>query len=259
MRGKFAAKPGQVESCIYPTNQVIVRQRIFEVKLVEKLSLLALQTAHHGSTSPRFALPQPNHGSGAISTDFCNKIGTKRTSGNVRPMSAFGWIVLKNSKIAWLRKSRKCSTLAISVAARLGRTGTSSGHRFCGIRCGPSPRSERDAPAAPRIFNHKRKRTFSTQSARSGHSRTDSYRLFPCPSPTDSIQCHPAKVSPEPLPAALPFPVIYCEYILGMYKLRRLILAVDMWGRVDKKVGKASLARLPVCGCHPHRPSLSRT
>ena len=36
MRGKFAAKPGQIESCIDPTNQVIVRHRIFEVKLVEK-------------------------------------------------------------------------------------------------------------------------------------------------------------------------------------------------------------------------------
>jgi hypothetical protein len=29
--GKLAAKPGQIESCIDPTNQVIVRHRIFEV------------------------------------------------------------------------------------------------------------------------------------------------------------------------------------------------------------------------------------
>jgi hypothetical protein len=42
---KFAAKPGQIESCIDPTNQVIVRHRVFEVKLVEKLNLFALQTA----------------------------------------------------------------------------------------------------------------------------------------------------------------------------------------------------------------------
>ena len=57
-----------------PPNEVIDRYRIFEVELVEKLTLLALQTAHHGSTSPRFASTQRNHGSRSVSTDFCNKI-----------------------------------------------------------------------------------------------------------------------------------------------------------------------------------------
>jgi hypothetical protein len=38
-----------------------------------------LQTAHHGSTSPRFASTQRNHGSPLISTDFCNKICHFRT------------------------------------------------------------------------------------------------------------------------------------------------------------------------------------
>jgi hypothetical protein len=37
-------KPEHIKSCIDPTNQVIVRHRIFEVKVVEKLNLLALQT-----------------------------------------------------------------------------------------------------------------------------------------------------------------------------------------------------------------------
>src|SRR5207244_12415428 len=41
-------------------------------------------------------------------------------------------IVLKNSKIAGLRKSRECSALAISTAARLRRIDTSASDRFCG-------------------------------------------------------------------------------------------------------------------------------
>jgi hypothetical protein len=47
-------------------------------------------------------------------------------------MSAPGGIVLKNSKFAGLRKSRKCSALAISAAARLCRIDTSASDRFCG-------------------------------------------------------------------------------------------------------------------------------
>src|SRR5471032_220714 len=87
MRCKLTAKPGQIESRIDPPHQVIVRHRIFEIELVEQLTLLALQTAHHGSTSPRFVSTQPNHGSPSVSTDFCNKIGTKRTSRACRTMS----------------------------------------------------------------------------------------------------------------------------------------------------------------------------
>jgi len=67
---------------------------------------------------------------------------------------------LKNSKIAGLRKSRKCSALAIPAVARLCGIDTSASN--------PSPRSERDAPAVLRIFSHQRKGTFSTQSAKSG-------------------------------------------------------------------------------------------
>src|SRR3981081_3907435 len=47
------------------------------MKLVEQLTLVTLQTAHHGSTSPRFASTQRNHASRPVSTDFCNKIGNK--------------------------------------------------------------------------------------------------------------------------------------------------------------------------------------
>ncbi len=41
-------------------------------------------------------------------------------------------IVLKNSKIAGLRQSRKCSALAISAAARLCEIDTNASDRFCG-------------------------------------------------------------------------------------------------------------------------------
>src|SRR5882724_4957263 len=55
MRGKFAAKPGQIESSIDLPHQVIFGHRVAKMKLVEQLTLVTLQTAHHGSTSPRFA------------------------------------------------------------------------------------------------------------------------------------------------------------------------------------------------------------
>jgi hypothetical protein len=44
----------------------------------------------------------------------------------------FSPIVLKNSKMAGLRKSRKCSALAVSAAARLCRIDASASDRFCG-------------------------------------------------------------------------------------------------------------------------------
>jgi hypothetical protein len=77
-------------------------------------------------------------------------------------------IVLKKSKIAELRKSRECSALAISAGARHGRIDTRASDRLCDNSCGPSRRSERNAPAVLRIFSHQRKRTFSTKSANNG-------------------------------------------------------------------------------------------
>ena len=80
----------------------------------------------------------------------------------------YGPIVLKNSKIAGLRKSRKCSALVISATARLCRTDTRASDRFRGDLCGPSLRSERNAPAVLRIFTHQLERSFSTRSATFG-------------------------------------------------------------------------------------------
>src|ERR1043165_618825 len=79
MRCKFTAKPGKIESSIDLPHQVIFGNRVAEMKLVEQLTLVTLQTAHHGSTSPRFASTQRNHASWPVSTDFCNKIGPFET------------------------------------------------------------------------------------------------------------------------------------------------------------------------------------
>src|SRR5438132_1741 len=79
VRCKFAAKPGQIESRIDLPHQVILRDSVVELKLVEKLRLFALQSAHHGLPLPRFASARWNHGSPHASTDFCNKIGHKPT------------------------------------------------------------------------------------------------------------------------------------------------------------------------------------
>src|SRR3954467_15027575 len=80
MRCKFAAKPGQIENGVDPPYQTIFGCRVTKMKLVEQLTLVTLLTAHHGSTSPRFASTQRNHASPSASTDFCNKIGTWPTS-----------------------------------------------------------------------------------------------------------------------------------------------------------------------------------
>src|SRR5471030_2676643 len=72
MRCKFAAKPGQIESGIDLPHQMIFRNCVAKLKLVEQLTLVTLQTAYHGSTSPRFAPTKRNHGSRPVSTDFCN-------------------------------------------------------------------------------------------------------------------------------------------------------------------------------------------
>src|SRR6185369_14538391 len=66
---------------------MIFGNRVAKTKLVEQLTLVILQTAHHGSTSPRFASTQRNHASRPVSTDFCNKIGTFQTCRPILKMS----------------------------------------------------------------------------------------------------------------------------------------------------------------------------
>src|SRR6266404_8971976 len=91
MRCKFAAKPGQIQSSVDLAHQMIFRDHVAKTKLVEQLTLVTLQTAHHGSTSPRFASTKRNHGSRPLSTDFCNKIGTFRTW-RLEQMMSVHWV-----------------------------------------------------------------------------------------------------------------------------------------------------------------------
>src|SRR6185437_15823717 len=80
MRCKLAAKPRQIESGVDLPHQMIFGDCVAKTKLVEQLTLVTLQTAHHGSTSPRIASTQRNHASRPVSTDFCNKICQDRKS-----------------------------------------------------------------------------------------------------------------------------------------------------------------------------------
>src|SRR5439155_17457188 len=61
-------------------HHVIFRNGIAKMKLVKQLTLVTLQTAHHGSTSPRIASTQRNHASRPASTDSCHKICQQRKS-----------------------------------------------------------------------------------------------------------------------------------------------------------------------------------
>jgi hypothetical protein len=63
VRCKLVAKPGQIESSIDPPHQMIFGNCVAKVKLVEHLTLVVLQTAHHGLPPPRFAPAERNHGS----------------------------------------------------------------------------------------------------------------------------------------------------------------------------------------------------
>jgi hypothetical protein len=72
---------------------MIFRDRLAKTKLVEQLTLLTLQMAHHGSTSPRFASTKRNHASRPLSTDFCNKICQQETHTPQQITSLFDHLV----------------------------------------------------------------------------------------------------------------------------------------------------------------------
>src|SRR3979411_2889933 len=59
---------------------MIFGNHVAKVKLVEQLTLVTLQTAHHGSTLPRFASTQRNHGSPHPSMTFATKSARSRSS-----------------------------------------------------------------------------------------------------------------------------------------------------------------------------------
>src|SRR5258707_9541393 len=90
MRRKLAIDPRQIEHRCNRTHLVIVRHHLFKAERIKQLSLVLLQPTHHGPFPPLTASTSGNHCSRKPSTDFCNKIGTKRTCRSPNRMSAFG-------------------------------------------------------------------------------------------------------------------------------------------------------------------------
>src|SRR5258706_1397645 len=88
MRRKLAIDPRQIEHRCNRTHLVIVRHHLFKAERIKQLSLVLLQPTHHSPFPPLTASTSGNHCSRKPSTDFCNKIGTKRTSGDVRYLVA---------------------------------------------------------------------------------------------------------------------------------------------------------------------------
>src|SRR4029453_15698828 len=112
MRCKFAPKPGQIESSIDLPHQMIFGNRVAEMKLVEQLTLVTLQTAHHRSTSSRFASTQRNHASWPLSIDFCNKIDPEQTSGR-KPTERNSYVdAFASGRLATRTLPTHCSTVS---------------------------------------------------------------------------------------------------------------------------------------------------
>src|SRR5258708_34697746 len=92
MRRKLAIDPRQIEHRCNRTHLVIVRHHLFKAERIKQLLLIPLQPTHHGPFPPLTASTSGNHCSRKPSTDFCNKIGTKRTFRDVRSSVAIGGI-----------------------------------------------------------------------------------------------------------------------------------------------------------------------
>src|ERR1700694_84925 len=79
MGRKLAIDPRQIEHSCNRAHLVIVRYHLFKAERIKQLPLIPLQPTHHGPLPPLTASTSGNHCSQQPSTDFCNKIGTKRT------------------------------------------------------------------------------------------------------------------------------------------------------------------------------------
>ena len=90
MGRKLAVDPRQIEHRCYRTHLVIVRHHPFKAERIKQLCLILLQPTHHSPFPPLTASTSGNHCSRQPSTHFCNKIGTKRTSSDVRKSVAIG-------------------------------------------------------------------------------------------------------------------------------------------------------------------------
>src|SRR5258707_14178710 len=88
MGQKPAIDPRKIEQRYNRTHLVIVRPPLFKEKQIKQLSLVLLQPTHHAPFPPLTASMSGNHCSRKPSTDFCNKIGAKRTWRSGLTMSA---------------------------------------------------------------------------------------------------------------------------------------------------------------------------
>src|SRR5262245_6689959 len=78
---------------------MIVRNDLIEAERIEKPTLALLQPPHHRPPPQRIVSERRNHPPHKPSTTFCNKIGTSRTSRDVRLGSA-NWAKADIDKIA---------------------------------------------------------------------------------------------------------------------------------------------------------------
>src|ERR1700730_10852968 len=88
MRRQFRIDPRQVEHRCDLADGMIIRHGVSKAERIEKLPLILVEPPHHCAPPQKTVLQTRNHRSTHASTDFCNKIGTKRTSRNVRCSSA---------------------------------------------------------------------------------------------------------------------------------------------------------------------------
>src|ERR1700761_3201739 len=132
----------KIECRINLPHQMIFGDCVAKTKLVEQLTLVTLQTAHHGSTPPRFASTQRNQASRPFSIDFCNKIGPLLTCRETAPMSALwssaDWLPMRRRKsialyaaidtVSALAPRSTCSTVSSTLAFPIHRN--NEGSRF---------------------------------------------------------------------------------------------------------------------------------
>src|SRR5258706_312288 len=84
MGRSLAIPPRQIEQRCNRRHLVIDRPPLLKAKQIKQLPLVLPQPPHHAPFPPLTASTSGNHCSRKPSTDFCNKIGAKRTIANYR-------------------------------------------------------------------------------------------------------------------------------------------------------------------------------
>ena len=82
--------PRQVQDGIDLADQVIGRNHLVEVELIEQMTLTLTALTHHHTLPSPIALTKRNHDRQPPSTDFCNTICQMRTSGMKLALPSYG-------------------------------------------------------------------------------------------------------------------------------------------------------------------------